>query len=260
MPIIPPLLPRPAKSADPAGRQHVGGRLLGRPVFLDAVAPIFELQRTCPPVESSLLRRRACCSWGGVMGATGGSLLYLRACMRTCDLHGRRYLLATLLALACLTLSAHRAAGQTYTQPSQTRSMRAEVTARVPGRPDVTDVQTEESMELGSFDRSISASATASEGGVMVTVQGNARQRVAYLADSITGVLTAQTTTETIGGDSAARVFSFFQPYCRVSDAGNVPYVLTGRIRGNFGPLDGTVTVGLALVDEDTPDQIGIAS
>ena len=180
--------------------------------------------------------------------------------MRTCDLHRRRYLLATLLTLACLTLSAHRAAGQLYTQMSQTRSMRAEVTARVPGLPDVTDVETEESMELGSFNRTISVSATNGGDAAAVSIQGNGTQEVSYLPDSISGVLRARTVSEEMAGDAGGKVRMFFRTEFRVSEAGDVSYLLTGQMRSIFANSSGDpqhATGSFTFTDEDAPDPHG---
>ena len=173
--------------------------------------------------------------------------------MRTCDLHRRRHLLATLLTLTCLALSAHWASGQAYTQTSQTRSMRAEVTARVPGRPDLTDVQSEESMELGSFDRSISAFAAANDGAAADSIEGTATQRVTYNPDSISALLAAATETYEVAGRAGGEVKSYFRTEFRINEASDVPFSFTGTMRSTSGSSKGLFVV----VDQDTEDPHG---
>jgi hypothetical protein len=108
--------------------------------------------------------------------------------MCSSDPHHRGYIASSLLAVSVsFVLPADRTFGQGYTQTSQSRTMSADVTARVPGRPDETDVKTDQAADIGSFARSLAAEAMSALDDASVSVQGTADQAITFSPGRSTG-------------------------------------------------------------------------
>jgi len=168
--------------------------------------------------------------------------------------------LVLFVLLALFTLRSRCEAGLIlYTQISQHSSMQVEATAYAP---DVQDKDFDSRDDLGSFDRSIIASAGADPPAPSFSVFASHRQIVAYGPGFISASLTAEARTEQTGahaGQGAAE--GWWEIQFRVRDAANLPFRLSGQLRGVFDAskeyLGRHAGGEVVLYDLDTPDADG---
>lgn len=170
--------------------------------------------------------------------------------------------LCAVTVVAALSL-ATSAAGQVYTQTRQSREVRTEARARVPGQPDAADADSHASDAAGTFDERVTSGATSAVpgsdpvvfAGVNVEALGTFARGDAFMA----GEFTTRYRVDSRGGDAGAGSLVSFETEFTVPR--DTPYRLETRLTVTFDPAadDGSRDAGggVTLVDLDTEDPHG---
>jgi len=136
--------------------------------------------------------------------------------------HALRNLWIMALAAAAAASLAAPTARAAYVQLTQTRSLGTTASANLGGQPPITDADSDNSSDLGSFDRSVTSSAGVGVPPPPIAGSfgtGLASQSVQWAPTLITGTLCGDAQASTTFAQGSANAHSFWSTTFRVDQA-----------------------------------------